>query len=294
MKLAVVYGEVSTEHHLLIDRAEDIFDKVVAAPVEGLKFIHSEDGDKVLYKDVDLTEFDALYFRCGDSDMMFAEHLTEIMNRNGVYTPAEDDTFQYESNKFYNIKALSKYGIPAPNSVYTISPEIAVDEAEKIGYPVIMKTVRGGGGQGVMRAGSEKELKPVMDTMKSLEQEICLQEYKEHNGQDNRIIIIGEDIKGYGRKSKGSEWRSNISEGGERITGNLTEEMKKTAEKASKAVGFDICGTDVIESQDGDVYVLEINGAFGISEEMNELIGEDVILEMVEEMHQRALKNQNA
>lgn len=289
MKLGIIYGEISTKHQLIMERAEDIFDSVLAAPIDGVKFIHGEEESKILYKDADLTEFDAVYIRIADSDMMFAEHLVEVLNHAGVITQAQDDTYGYESNKFYSMKILAENGVQVPDSVYTLSPGVAVEAAKGLGYPVIMKTVRGAGGEGVMRASSENELKPVMDTMKSFEQEICLQEYKEHGGQDTRIITIGDYITAYSRSSGGDGWRSNISGGGERVEANVTEEMKNTAYRSCKAAGFDIGGSDVINTDEGP-YILEVNGSFGISEEMNRIIGEDVVLKMVERMHERALE----
>ncbi|MFB6291986.1 MAG: hypothetical protein ABEI58_01170, partial [Candidatus Nanohaloarchaea archaeon] len=106
IKLAIVYGEISTKHQLIMERAEDIFDSVLAAPIDGLKFVHGPEENKVLYKDTDLTEFDAVYIRIDDRDMMFGEHLVEVLNDEGVVTQAENDTFAYDSNKFYNMKVL--------------------------------------------------------------------------------------------------------------------------------------------------------------------------------------------
>lgn len=291
MKLGIIYGEISTKHQMIMKRAEDIFDSVLAAPIDGIKFLHTDEGHKVLYKDIDLTEYDAVYIRTADRDMMFAEHLAEVLNEEGVVTQAENDTYAYESNKFYSMKVLAENGINVPDSVYTLSPEVAVSAAKELGYPVIMKTVKGAGGEGVMRASSESELKPVMDTMKSFEQEICLQEYKEHGGTDTRIIVIGDYITAYSRSSNG-DWRSNISGGGERQEADITERMEEAAMKAARVTGFDICGSDVIES-DGEPYILEVNGSFGISKEMNEIIGEDVVLRMVERMHERAMEKKS-
>jgi len=290
MKMAIIYGEVSTKHQLLMERAEDIFESVLCAPIDGLKFYHGEET-KILYKGTDLTEFDAVYIRIADNDQYFAEHLSEMLNENGVVTQAGNDTYAYESNKFYSMKILAENGVNVPNSVYTLSPDTAIEAAEKLGYPVIMKTVQGAGGEGVMRASSENELRPIMDAMKSFEQDIVLQEFVEHEGTDNRVIVIGDYITAYSRSSAGDEWRSNISGGGDRIKADLSEEMKQAAKVAAGATGFDICGCDIIK-HDGEVYVLEINGSFGISEEMNDLIGEDVILRMVERMHKRALEKQ--
>jgi RimK family alpha-L-glutamate ligase len=294
MKMAIIYGEISTTHQLIIERAKDIFDSVLAAPVSGLKFVHGEqEGSKIYYKGTDLTEYDAVYFRTGDEDKMFSEHIAEIMNQNNAVTQCEDDSFAYESNKFYSMKILGENGLEVPDSYYTISPETAVQAAQKIGYPVIMKTIGGAGGQGVMRASSESELKPVMDTMKAFHQDICLQDYKEHEGTDNRILVIGNHTTGYQRSSSDQdEWRSNIAEGGKRKKTEITEEIKETALMAARSTGFDICGCDIIQTEDGKTHILEVNGAPGLNEEINKILGEDVILKIVERLHERALKKQ--
>lgn len=291
MKMGIVYGDISTTHQLLIERAEDLFESVLAAPVDGLRFVHGDKQDKVVYKDTDLTEFDAVYFRTGDEDKMFSEHIAEVLNNNGVITQCENDSFAYESNKFYSMKILAENNVSVPESVYTISPETAVKSAERIGYPVIMKTIGGAGGEGVMRASSENELKPVMDTMKAFEQDICLQDYKEHNGTDNRLIVIGDHVTGYQRSSSGDEWRSNISEGGDRKKAEITEELRETAITAARSMGFDICGCDIIDIEEG-IYVLEVNGAFGINEEINDIVEEDIIFQIVERLHERALDSE--
>ena len=292
MKLAIIYGEISTTHQLIIERAQDLFDSVLAAPVSGIKFVHTEDGSKVYYKGTDLTEFDAVYFRTGDEDKMFSEHIAEVMNEAGVVTQCEDDSFAYESNKFYSVKILAESGVSVPDSFYTVSPDTAVKSAEKLGYPVIMKTIGGAGGQGVMRASSESELKPVMDTMKAFEQDICLQEYEEHDGTDNRVLVIGDHTVGYKRSSADKdEWRSNLGSGGEREKAELTEEIRETALMSAGATGFDICGIDIIETEEGPE-VLEVNGAPGLNEKINEVVEEDVILGIVERLHERAMKEQ--
>ena len=290
MKMAIIYGDISTTHQLMMERAEDIFESVLCAPIDGLKFVHGEDT-KIIYKGTDLTKFDAVYIRTSDPDQYFAEHLSEMLNEEGVITQAENDTYAYESNKLYSMKLLSENGVKVPNSVYTLSPDTAIEAARTLGYPVILKTAEGGGGEGVMRVSSENELRPIMDAMKSFEQDIVLQEYLEHDGTDNRVIVIDDYTVAYSRSSEGDEWRSNISGGGDRLKANLTDEMRNVALIAAKATGFDICGSDIIEV-DGEPIVLEINGSFGISEEMNDLIGEDVILRMVERMHERAMKKE--
>jgi len=290
--MAIIYGEISTTHQLIIERAEDMFDSVLAAPISGLKFVHGPEETKLMYRGTDLTEFDAVYFRTGDEDKMFSEHIAEVMNESGAVTQCENDSFAYEANKFYSVKILAESGVEVPDSFYTISPDTAVESARKIGYPVIMKTIGGAGGQGVMRASSESELKPVMDTMKAFHQDICLQDYKEHDGTDNRILVIGDHTVGYQRSSSGEdEWRSNISEGGTRKKADITPEIEEVALQAARATGFDICGCDIINTEEG-AHILEVNGAPGLNEQINEVVEEDVILQIVERLHERAMEKQ--
>jgi RimK family alpha-L-glutamate ligase len=293
MKMAIIYGEASTTHQLMIERAEELFDTVLAAPADGIKFIHGEDGTQVMYKGTDITEFDVVYTRNADEEVLFTEHLAEVLNDAGVVTQVGNDTYPYMTNKFYTTKILAENGIDVPDSVYILSPDTAVRAAKKLDYPIIMKTVAGGGGEGVMRATSEGELKPVMDTMKSFDEEMCLQEYMEHNGTDNRVIVIGDHVVGYQRSSSDSEeWRSNISGGGERVKADISEEMEELAIRATRSIGAHICGCDIIETENG-MRVLEMNaGAFAINEQINETVGEDVIFNIVDFLHQKALQKE--
>jgi len=291
MKMGILYGEISTKHQLIIERAQDIFDTVLAAPVDSIEFVHG-DETRVMYRGTDFTEFDAVYIRAGDQDQYYTEHLSEILNESGVVTQAANDTYCYESNKFYSMKLLADNGVKVPDSAYTLSPETALNAAERLGYPVILKTAQGAGGEGVMRVSSESELRPIMDAMKSFEQDIVLQEYIEHDGTDNRVIVIDDYTTAYARSSTDSEeWRSNLGAGGSRKETELTNEMRETARVAARAMGFEMCGCDIVESG-GDIYVLEVNGSFGLSEEMNQIIGEDIVLTMVERLHELALERQ--
>lgn len=289
--MAIIYGQASTTHQLMIERAEDIFDTVLAAPADGIKFIHGEEGTKVMYKETDITEFDVVFTRNADEEVLFTEHLAEVLNDAGVVTQAGNDTYPYMTNKFYTMKVLAESDINVPDSVYILSPDTAVRAASELSYPVIMKTITGGGGEGVMRATSEGELKPVMDTMKSFDEDMCLQEYMEHDGTDNRVIVIGDHVVGYQRSSDDDEeWRSNISGGGERRKADLSDEMKELAIKSTRAIGSDICACDIIETEEG-MYVLEMNaGVFAINEEINETVKEDVIFNIVDFLHQNALQ----
>lgn len=285
MDIAILYGEASTEHNLLIDAAKNYFDTVTAVPVDGTKILY-DDGLQLLYKNSDLTTFDAAFVRFFDSDMLFGEYIPEILIRNSVYTQLDADSLTLANNKFYSVKVLSEGGLNIPRSAYLLSTEETEKAADEFGYPVVVKLISGYGGKGVMRSSNRSDLSPLIDTITLFEQDICLQQYVENPGEDVRVIVIGDDTYCYKRVAEEKEWRSNISTGGNRVPYDAPEETREAAIKAARLLGFDICGVDIIEAENGP-HIVEVNMSPGISEELQQMIDADIPDLMMRRMHEQ-------
>ena len=65
------------------------------------------------------------------------------------------------------------------------------------------------------------------------------------------------------RQSLDGDFRSNTHQGGEGVIVKLTEEERKVAIKAAKAMGLPICGVDMMRSDRGPL-VLEVNSSASI------------------------------
>ena len=65
------------------------------------------------------------------------------------------------------------------------------------------------------------------------------------------------------RQSLTDDFRSNIHQGGEGKKVKLTEDERKTAIKAAKAMGLSIAGVDMVRSKRGPL-VLEVNSSPGL------------------------------
>ncbi|MDY6773879.1 MAG: RimK family alpha-L-glutamate ligase [Candidatus Nanohaloarchaea archaeon] len=257
MKCAVVYGSESTQHQYFIESGKEYFDTVLGVPLENLR-IEYGGRTRVMYKDTDLTDFDCVFFRLFGDDLLFGEHLPEILKEEGVYIPLDVDSLAISSNKFYTTKVLGNGGLPIPDSAYTLSTEQTRKAAEELGYPVVIKIIRGYGGKGVMMAEDESDLAPITDTLTLFEQDICLQDFVENPGEDVRIVVIGDETYSYKRVGEEGEFRSNISAGGDKEEYDASEEVREAAVQAAKLCGFDFCGVDVIESDEG-FHFAEIN-----------------------------------
>ncbi len=266
MKCAVIYGKKSAQHHHFIEAGKKHFDSVLGVPLEGVRTVYSEEGTKLMYSNTDLTEFDAVYLRFLGNDLMYGEHIPEILRSQGVYTQMQSDSMAIASNKFYMMKVLAEGGLPVPRSTYTLSTKETERAGERIGYPAVIKIISGYGGKGVMKADSESDIGPITDTLTLFEQDICLQEFIENPGEDIRIIVVGDETYAYKRVGGEEEFRSNISAGGNRVKVDPPEEMREAAINASRLCGLDISGIDIIEdeSEEESFYLGEINASPGV------------------------------
>lgn len=287
MKCAIIYGSKSGEHQHFIEAGKDHFDTVFGVPLENVRTVY-DSGTRLMYKDSDLCRFDCVFLRLLGNDLLYGEHLPEILRNRGVYTQMDVDSFAIASNKFYSMKMLAEADLPVPVSTYTLSTRETERAAEELGYPVVIKLISGYGGKGVMRATAQADLSPIIDTLTLFEQDICLQEFIENPGEDIRIVVIGDETYSYKRVGGEGEWRSNVSQGGHMEDYDAPEEMREAALKAARVCGFDYCGIDIIESDDG-FYIGEINASPG-HEGDEEQVGVDLYNRAMEFMKEKALE----
>jgi ribosomal protein S6--L-glutamate ligase len=145
------------------------------------------------------------------------------------------------------------------------------DLIEKIGgMPVIIKLARGTHGNGVVLAETKKAAKSVLQAFYLTNDDgtnVLLQEFvKESAGTDIRALVVGSRVvASMKRQSLDDDFRSNLHKGGEGKIIKLTEEERKMAVKAAKAMGLNVAGVDLMRSNRGPL-ILEVNSSpgFGI------------------------------
>jgi ribosomal protein S6--L-glutamate ligase len=89
------------------------------------------------------------------------------------------------------------------------------------------------------------------------------------------------------RQSLDDDFRSNIHQGGEGKAIKLSDEERKTALKAAKAMGLSICGVDLMRSKRGPL-VLEVNASPGFA--IEKVTNRDVAAKIIEYIEQNAKK----
>ena len=118
-----------------------------------------------------------------------------------------------------------------------------------------------------------------------------VQEYVvESAGTDIRAFVVnGKVVASMKRQSLDDDFRSNLHQGGQGTPVKLTDEERKTAQKAAKAMGLPICGVDMMRSDRGPL-VLEVNASPGFA--IEKVTGHNVAAKIIEYIEQNAKRAQ--
>ncbi len=114
-----------------------------------------------------------------------------------------------------------------------------------------------------------------------------VQEYiGESAGVDIRAFVVnGKVVASMLRQSLDDDFRSNLHQGGNGIKVKLTDDERRTAHRAAKAMGLTICGVDMMRSQQGPL-VLEVNSSPGFG--IEKITGRDVATSIIDYIEQNA------
>ena len=129
----------------------------------------------------------------------------------------------------------------------------------------MIKLLEGTQGVGVVLVESHSAARSVIDAFRQLEANILIQEFiEESRGSDVRCLVIGDTVvAAVERRSVDGEFRSNLHQGGEAHEVHLTDEARVTACSATKALGLEFAGVDILRSNRGPL-VLEVNSSPGM------------------------------
>jgi ribosomal protein S6--L-glutamate ligase len=197
-------------------------------------------------------------------------------------------------NKLRTLQMLTKNRIPVPRTIVIRRFEYLDDAVKKVGgYPVIIKSPFGTEGREVVIIESRRSLYSALDILwrQSHSGIILIQEYvAEAEGSDIRAFVVGDKVvASMKRTAKSGDFRSNLSLGGDAVQVELNEQVQSLAVKATKVLGLDICGVDILNTADGPV-VMEMNANPGL-EGITRVTGIDVAAEMIRYAAAVAYKN---
>ncbi len=153
--------------------------------------------------------------------------------------------------------------IPFPKTAVILSRRSIESVIKNFSFPVIVKSGASRKGKWVYKANSKGEL---VEMVEAIEKEellpIVIREFIPNDG-DIRVFTVGfKAVAAMKRIPVEGEFRSNISLGarGEKINLGQYPELVKIAEGASRELGIEVAGVDIIvHKESGKPYLLEVN-----------------------------------
>lgn len=224
----------------------------------------------VFYEGKKLSGYDAIIPRIANYMTRYGTAIVRQFEMQGVWTASSSIAIVRARDKLRSAQILAKAGVDMPKTLISRNTADIDDLLDQIGLPVIIKLATGTHGNGVVLADTKKAAKSTLQAFYLYNEDgtnILLQEYiKESSGTDIRAFVVGNRVvASMQRRSLDDDFRSNLHKGGEGTPIKLTDDEKKMAVRAAKAMGLHIAGVDLMRSERGPL-VLEVNASpgFGI------------------------------
>jgi len=263
----------------ILEEARKEFKNVKLIPIIDVK-LKIEKTLEAHYNKEDLGKYDYIIPRIDSKRAALGYSIIKFLDSMGVEKPYPAETVLVAHNKFLTLERLVSNNVPVPRTFLTGSKKSAKEIIKKEPLPIILKLLSGFGGQGVMIMESRETAETAIDTLKTLKQEILLEEFIENPGEDIRGIVAGEDIiASYKRIAAKGEKRTNIHAGGRAQNMKLTNDMEELIFKSAEAINADICAVDMISNDSGN-YVIEVNinpGLEGIEKTTNINVAQRIV-----------------
>jgi ribosomal protein S6--L-glutamate ligase len=225
-------------------------------------YVTLESGNPVVnYMGEEVKNVDAIIPRISSRLTKYGSSIVRQFEMQNVFTTTSSIAIVRSRDKLRSMQLLSKTGVGIPKTVFARETADYEDVLDQVGgAPVVIKIARGTHGNGVVLAETRKAALAVMQAFYVEGVSFLVQEYiGESAGVDIRAFVVnGKVVASMLRQSLDDDFRSNIHQGGTGIPVKLTEDERKTALRASKAMGLTIGGVDLMRSNNGPL-VLEVN-----------------------------------
>ncbi len=246
-------------------------------------------GASVHYKSEKLESFDAVIPRIGAKRTFYGTAIVRQLETQGMYCINSSLSITRGRDKLRSLQLLCRKGIGMPITGFAHHPRDIEPLIHMVGGPpVIIKLLEGTQGVGVVLAESQQAASSMIQTLMGLNANIIVQEYiKEAQGSDLRCFVVGNKVvASMMRKAKDGEFRSNVHRGGTASKVKLDAAERETAVQASKIIGLNLAGVDILRSKRGPL-VMEVNASPGL-EGIETATGKNVAAMIIEHIEKNA------
>jgi [lysine-biosynthesis-protein LysW]--L-2-aminoadipate ligase len=217
--------------------------------------------------------------------LLFSVNALSALSKRGLPVINDPTDYVVAASKLGQYLALSEHGLPVPDTVSSLDAARLLGSMQKGTY-LVEKPICGSRGLGVRRVlvGDEQYNPP----------EVVSLYQRDLSGTrfDIRVFTVGYRTVA-AMKRASSSLATNVSRGGKPERLDLGEELADLTERASRATGAEIAGTDIVIDGEGEPYVLEVNAQPDFIG-LETVTDADIPSEISEYVVRRAEEGQNA
>ena len=234
-----------------------------------------------------ISSYDTVVFIRGTPTKDSSLNLVSELEKLGICVVNSRETISIAADKFRTYIKLKDYGLTQPKTVLVPNEDFLETAVENLDtkFPIIMKTLRGSKGVGVLYIESERALTSIVQLMYKTDSnaDLLIQEYIKTDFDVRAIVLDGQVIATMQREVVEGDFRSNFSQGSKVKSYKLTELEVEQVLLAAKALGGILSAVDFIASKKpkkNPPYILEVNsspGTEGIEEANNKNIVKGIL-----------------
>ena len=243
---------------------------VFADPVSIALPVHPGKPPQVCLDGRPLADCDAVLARVGRGTRDTSHAILRYCESAGVPCVNSSPAIACANDKFATLQVLEAAGVRVPPSVLINSPNQVGEALTLLGHsPIVLKTLDGSQGTGVMLADSAASARSVADTWLTQGAPLVLQKFvgdKTHQApsRDLRVLVVGgEIVAAVERTAPAGEFRANVHRGSICEPASLTSQEAHAALESARAVGLGVAGVDMLRTENGPL-VLEVNASPGL------------------------------
>lgn len=239
---------------------------VVLRPQAFELIVDAREGWSAVYAGRRLPKPDLIIPRTGSETSYFTLAVLRHFERQGIPMVNGPAAVESVADKLQTLQILSAAGLPVPKTILAKFP-LDVDLVEReLGFPVVVKTLRGTRGEGVVLCSSREQFHDLANLLDGARTgaDFLIQQYVgASHGRDVRVLVVGgRVVAAMLRQSTDGGFKSNISLGGVGSAIEPPAELAELAVRAANLLQLDVAGIDVLFDNDG-YRICEANSAPG-------------------------------
>jgi len=238
---------------------------------ENIELLIDSSGDwYAMYEGRVLDLPDIIIPRAGADTSYTSYSVMRFYERLGVTFMNTPRVIETVADKLHTLEILAANGMPVPRTMLgKFPPDIETIE-KNLGFPLIVKTLKGMCGGGVFLADTKEQFKDLTDLIAEANANTAahfmFQRFvAKSRGKDLRVFIIrGKILAVMQRIAAEGSFKANISKGGKGLAHPITPEISELSLKVAKELRLDVTGIDLLFDDNGFV-VCEANSSPGFT-----------------------------